>query len=348
MDTISERRKKIVAEHFKGEIPRLWCPLLTHYSDEGTIDFERMARHFERVVPWVKGFLVPGSTGDGWVLNDKQTLEVADFAMQLARNQDIHLLLGVLKSDVRSMIETMSSMLGTDVRKAGPEVLLSILKEKNICGFTVCPPSGKTLRQADIEAGLAEILHLGLPTALYQLPQITENEISAETFAGIIAEHANVVFFKDSSGQDRVAMSPFDKGGVFMVRGAEGEYARWLKEVGGAYDGFLLSTANCFARELADVMKGLTNGDRKKSEDISGQLTAAVNEVFTLVQALPYGNPFTNANKAIDHFLAFGPEPSARPNPMLHGGVRLPDAVIRATGTVLSKYRLMPDEGYCL
>ena len=346
--TIIEKRRQLIAEHFKGGIPRLWCPLLTHYRDDGTIDYERMTRHFDRIVPWVKGFLVPGSTGDGWALDDEQTLAVADFAFQLARNRDIHLLLGVLKGDVRHMLSTMSSMLGTDVRKTEPETLLSILKEKNVCGFTVCPPSGKTLRQTEIEAGLAEILRTGLPTALYQLPQITENEISAATFADIVARCANVVFFKDSSGQDRVAMSPFDKGDVFMVRGAEGEYARWLKEAGGPYDGFLLSTANCFARDLADMMEGLAEGDRKRSDDISGRLTSAVNEVFALVQSLPYGNPFTNANKAIDHFFAFGPEASAKPGPMLYGRVRLPDAVIRETGAVLSKYSLMPHEGYCL
>jgi len=348
MDTIIEKRRQLIAEHFKGGIPRLWCPLLTHYRDDGTIDYERMTRHFDRIVPWVKGFLVPGSTGDGWALDDKQTLAVADFAIQLASNRHVHLLLGVLRGDVRHMLSTMSSMLGTDVRKAKPETLLAILKEKNVCGFTVCPPAGKTLRQTDIEAGLAEILRTGLPTALYQLPQITENEISAATFADIVAGYANVVFFKDSSGQDRVAMSPLDKRGVFMVRGAEGEYARWLKEAGGAYDGFLLSTANCFAMELAEMMKRLSDGDRKGCKEISDRLTSAVNEVFALVQALPYGNPFTNANKAVDHFYAFGPEASAKPGPMLYGRVRLPDAVIQATGAVLSKYRLMPDEGYCL
>jgi dihydrodipicolinate synthase/N-acetylneuraminate lyase len=348
MDTIIEKRQQLIAEHFRDNIPRLWCPLLTHYRDDGTIDYGRMARHFDRIVPWVKGFLVPGSTGDGWALDDLQTLEVADFAVQLARNRDIHLLLGVLKTDVRSMLSTMSSMLGTDVRKTEQETLLAILKEKNICGFTVCPPAGRTLRQADIEAGLAEILRVGLPTALYQLPQITGNEIAAETFADIVAGYANAVFFKDSSGRDRVAMSPFDKGGVFMVRGAEGEYARWLKEAGGPYDGFLLSTANCFARELADLMEGLAGGDRKRSAEISDRLTSVVNEVFALVQALPYGNPFTNANKAIDHFFAFGPGASAKPGPILHGCVRLPDTVIEATGAVLSKYNLMPDEGYCL
>jgi hypothetical protein len=34
--------------------------------------------------------------------------------------------------------------------------------------------------------------------------------------------------------------------GVTLLRGAEGDYAQWSKAHGGAYDGFLLSTANAF------------------------------------------------------------------------------------------------------
>jgi dihydrodipicolinate synthase/N-acetylneuraminate lyase len=347
MSNISEKRKRMIAEHFASGIPRLWCPLLTHYRDDGSIDYERMSRHFDHIVPWVKGFLIPGSTGDGWALDDKQTLQVADFAVQQARNHKIHLLLGVLKSDTQTMIRTISGMLGVDVLKTGQEDFAPILKAKNICGFTICPPTGKSLNQADIEAGLDGILSLGMPTALYQLPQVTENEIAPETFARIVAKYANVVFFKDSSGQDRIAMSPFDKGGVFMVRGAEGDYARWLKEASGPYDGFLLSTANCFARELAALIEGLEAFDREKSGEISGRLTTAVNEVFTLVQTLPYGNAFTNANKAIDHFFAFGPQAYARKGPMLHAQVRIPDAIIKLTGAVLEKCHLMPETGYC-
>jgi dihydrodipicolinate synthase/N-acetylneuraminate lyase len=347
MDTVSEKRKKMMAAHFGDRIPRLWCPLLTHYRDDGTIDYERMSRHFDHIAPWVKGFLVPGSTGDGWALDDEQTLSVTDFAVRQARNHGIHLLLGVLRSDVRAMIRTVSAMLGTNVRQSDPEKLASSLKAKNVCGFTVCAPTGKMLAQSDIEAGLIEFLSLGMPTALYQLPQVTENEIAPETFARLVAQQANVVFFKDSSGQDRIAASAAGKGGVFMVRGAEGDYARWLKESGGPYDGFLLSTANCFARELAHLIERVEADDPGESEQISARLSAVVGEVFTLVQALPQGNPFTNANKAIDHFFAFGPNASAENGPMLHAGVRLPDAVIKATGAVLEKYLLMPETGYC-
>ncbi len=346
MDSISDMRKKIIAALFPTGVPRLWCPLLTHYRDDGTIDFDRMSRHFSHIVPAVKGYLIPGSTGDGWVLDDKQTLQVSDFAVQQAQKYGVHLLLGVLKSDTETMIRTISAMLGVDVREQSRDEAARILMDKHICGFTVCPPTGKSLTQSEITAGLSVILDLGLPTALYQLPQVTGNEMEPATFAGLRQRYANVILFKDSSGQDRIALSDFDKEGIFMVRGAEGDYVKWLKDVNGPYDGFLLSTANSFAWELNTLIERLESGDRKKAEEISDRLTTAVNSVFALVQPLTYGNPFTNANKAIDHFFAFGPDANVKDGPMLHAKVRLPADIIEATRDILVQCHLMPRKGY--
>jgi hypothetical protein len=224
--------------------------------------------------------------------------------------------------------------------------MVRILKDTRVCGFTVCPAAGKTLTHADLEAGLSMILDQGLPTALYQLPQVTENEVSPETFGRLVETYSNLIFFKDSSGQDRIATSAVDKGGVFLVRGAEGDYVGWLREAGGPYAGFLLSTANCFARELSTLIGNLEKGDQKKAGEISERLTAAITEVFALVQPLPCGNAFTNANKAIDHFFAFGPRADTKEGPMLHAKVRIPDDVIAATGIILKNRQLMPIKGY--
>ncbi len=348
MNEILTRRQAWLKELFPAGIDRLWCPPLTHYRDDGTIDFDRMSAHLNHIVPWVKGLLIPGSTGDGWELNGEETLQVADFAIRQARKYKLSILLGVLKSDVDTMTRTISDLLALIVPKAGAtkKETVEALKAAGVCGFTVCPPRGKTLTQADIEAGLSRIFDLGWPVALYQLPQVTENETAPETFERFVRSRSNLIFFKDSSGNDRIATAGIDKGGVFLVRGAEGDYARWLKDAGGPYDGFLLSTANCFARELRAVIDGLEKGDAEKAGATSGKLTRTINEVFGLVQSLPHGNAFTNANKAIDHFLAFGPAAAGRKGPMLHAGVRIPDEVVSGTGAVLSRFGLMPEKGY--
>jgi dihydrodipicolinate synthase/N-acetylneuraminate lyase len=347
MKDVAAKRQALINKLFPSGIPRLWCPLLTHYRGDGTIDFDRMHVHFNHMVPWVKGFLIPGSTGDGWELTEDETLEVADFAIQQARTRKISLLLGVLKADVDAMKRTISSMIKM-LQENPPEKQDAgqVLQANHVCGFTICPPRGKSLTQHQIEAGLSAVLDMGMPTALYQLPQVTENEVAPETFERLVQKFSNLFLFKDSSGQDRIATSDVYKGGVFLVRGAEGSYAQWLIGTGGSYDGFLLSTANCFSQNLSSLIENLERKELGKAREISERLTTVVSEVFALVQPLPYGNPFTNANKAIDHFFAFGPSANKREGPMLHEKIRIPHNVIQATSSILIHHNLMPEKGY--
>jgi len=133
---------------------------------------------------------------------------------------------------------------------------------------------------------------------------------------------------------------------VFTTRGAEGEYARWLKPAGGPYDGFLLSSANCFARELHQMTTDISAGRMEAARQLSDRLAAAVSEVFALASPLPHGNPFANGNKAIDHFFAHGPEAVNLPPPRLHAGSSLPTELIRSTEEILLREKLMPASGY--
>ena len=79
---------------------------------------------------------------------------------------------------------------------------------------------------------------------------------------------------------------------------------------------------------------------------MSERLTACINEVFGIVTGLPDGNPFANANKAMDHFFAWGPKAPSAPPPRLHAGSFLPGDVIRGAGEALVRHGLMPDKGY--
>jgi hypothetical protein len=130
------------------------------------------------------------------------------------------------------------------------------------------------------------------------------------------------------------------------MRGAEGDYARWLKIAGGPYDGFLLSTANCFAREFGQLINDLASGNPDAARPMSERLTKVIGDVFGLVKDLPQGNAFTNSNKAMDHFFAYGPRAAGAPLPRLHAGTFLPLEVIRGTGEILSRQSLMPARGY--
>ncbi len=241
------------------------------------------------------------------------------------------------------MIRQTMDWLKSLTNERDPERALSTAR---VCGFTVCAPRGKELGQDEIERALSSVLELGLPMAVYQLPQITQNEISAGVATKLARQFTNFILFKDSSGADRVVQSGEDLEGTFTMRGAEGNYARWLKTGGGPYDGFLLSTANCFAPQLWQMTDHLTAGRAHEAQKLSELVTAVINAVFRIVKDLPDGNPFTNANKVMDHFFAHGRRAGEMPSPRLHSGHHLPANVMAATESVLAQHGLLSAEGY--
>lgn len=340
------RRRELISQLLPEGIPRLWCPLLTHYNSDRAIDFPRMTAHYSHIMPWVKGYLMPGSTGDGWELDDEETMKIVDFAICMALERDTRVLLGVLRPDTDRMKTTLDDMLSLIVSTAGKDDILSTLFCAHVCGFTVCPPTGSSIDQKTIVTELSRLLDTGVPTALYQLPQVTENEASPETFSALVTTYSNLLFFKDSSGGDVVALSDVDPAGVYLVRGAEGDYAHWLKDAGGRYDGFLLSTANCFPSQLTTIIQSVEAGDSEGARNLSDRISGVISETFDVVRHVPCGNAFTNANKAIDHYCAFGPTAMKHEGPLLHGGIRLSADTISKTGDILSRYDLMPARGY--
>jgi dihydrodipicolinate synthase/N-acetylneuraminate lyase len=328
------------------EVPRLWCPPLTHYQSDRRFDVARMTAHWATMAPHVGGFLVPGSTGDGWEMSEGEIAALLEIAIDLATQLDIRVLVGVLRTEIDAMVEVIERTMALLRRKADTEDATEALVRSHVGAFTVCPPAGSALTQAEIGAGLRRVLDLRLPIALYQLPQVTGNEIRPALFLELAAAYPNLLFLKDTSGEDQVPQADCGESGVFLVRGAEGDYASWLRESGGPYDGLLLSTANCFAAELAGMIRTLEDGKSSTAEATSVQLTEAVAAVFGQVEDLPEGNAFTNANKAMDHYMAHGPGAASVAPPVLHAGSRLPEEIIVMTGRILEAAGLMPAVGY--
>lgn len=343
MATVPETRERITRTLFPNGIPRLWCPLLTHYRGDGSLDTERIAAHIRSMRPWVSAFLAPGSTGDGWEMDEEEADALLGFLAAEAVHQEFMLMIGVLRTRRGAVVPAVNTYLErfTDGR-AEPASLAS----RRICGFTVTPPAGRSLEQGVIRAELEAIARTGVPLAIYQLPQVTENEMSPGTVADLASAYPNIYLMKDTSGEDRVARARPELGNLFLVRGAEGEYASWLRESGGLYNGFLLSTANSFARELGTMIRLVEEGRQAEADELSRRVSAAVAAVFEEAGALPYGNPFANANKAFDHHFAWGPEAGEHDPPMTHSGSRLPRSLVTAAGEALAEQRFDPGAGY--
>ncbi len=333
----------MIATLFPGGVPTLWCPLLTHYTSVGEIDTARMSAHIRHMRRWVPAFLAPGSTGDGWEMPPEESDALIDFLIEEAAAQDFSLMVGILRTQRGSVIPAITSILQ---RHTAGNADVSALAKKHICGFTVTPPKGKELSRENIHGELSAIAQTGVPLAIYQLPQITENEMSPETVAALVAEFPNVYMMKDTSGEDRVVRSGADLADLYLVRGAEGDYSSWIRSNGGSYDGFLLSTANCFAEPLSRMIQLIAEGDIAAADALSDRITRVVSAVFQDAAILEFGNPFANANKAIDHFFAWGPSAHTQPPPMTHSGSRLPEKLLATARDRLTKEGLFPAAGY--
>lgn len=344
--SVRERREKLLATLFPNGVPQLWCPLLTHFRTRGKLDETRICCHLNHVAPHVHGILVPGSTGEGWEMNDAEIRRLLGVVLEAAQRAGVRVLVGVLKYSVPDMLRCIEDTLAWLKSRTGATTAIEALSRSSVVGFTVCPPKGADLSQASIREALAEILASDLPVALYQLPQVTENEMTPETVRHLAERYSNLFLFKDTSGGDRVARAKIDLGGVYLVRGAEGEYAQATRGGNGPYDGLLLSTANVFAAELHQILGLLESAKKDMADALSGRIEPVVEEVFALVEKLEIGNPFTNANKILDHVMAYGAAAVEHEPPLLYSGVRLPAKHVKKVAETLRAKELYPERGY--
>lgn len=312
---------------FPQGTPKLFCPPITHYSGVMCFDEERTRQHYSFFAPYVGGCLIPGSTGDGWLMNNEQIMKLLLMQCQNVQKYGGIILVGILKPETQQILSGIDSLVSMVKAKTGRDDLKGFM-QLGIGGITVCAPTGSNKTQYEIEQALAAILSRGLPTAIYQLPQITHNEISPEVLRSLAERYPNFFLFKDTSGEDRVVRSGVDLDGVILVRGAEGDYVHWYKGMGGPYDGFLVSTANTLAPELTEIIRLIDTGKREAAVALSEKVDRFVTDLFRLVTDVKQSNVFANANKALDHLNAYGRRWRENKLPLLPDGSTIPMHVI--------------------
>lgn len=104
--SIREKRRELITRLFPEGIPQLWCPPLTHYTDEGDIDLARMEAHLAHISRWIKAYLVPGTTGDGWEMSEDEIRQVLAFDLDLAEKLNVQILVGILKTDAEAACQS--------------------------------------------------------------------------------------------------------------------------------------------------------------------------------------------------------------------------------------------------
>ena len=290
----------------------LWVPVLTHYDHDTNLDLERTISHWCHLRPNVRQYLVAGTTGDGWNMSDNTLMSWLNLLSDpIAVDTCDRVLIGAFAATTDAVIERAHR-----IEAHINEHPLAA----DFVGLTICTPVDAQADQRAIADHIRAILAAtNSPVAVYQLPQVTGCEIAPETFAKLAQENPRIMLFKDTSGTDRVVNQAQPVGTVHYLRGAEGNYHQHLKPQG-LYDGYLLSTANGFAKQLRTIINAIEMGDTTQAGLLGTQLTQLVNVLFSDADDRQIANPFANVNRAVDHIFAYGRDWGDAALPMLANG----------------------------
>jgi 4-hydroxy-tetrahydrodipicolinate synthase len=276
----------------------LWAPILTHYklTDNLRLDKVLIKKHMKWLEPSVKQFLVCGTTGDGWILSDKlieDWLEILTEKKFLSDQNKI--LFGAFGNTTKDVLHRA---------KLIEDYLINHKCDASFFGLTLCAPINKEITQKEIIKHFEKIIkNTLLPISIYQLPQVVKCEIKPETLKYLKNKFKKrIILFKDTSGEDKVINSKIDFGDLKFLRGAEKNYFGHIKPRG-KYDGFLLSTANCFGKVLREILNEVEKNNFERAETLSKKLSDIIRISFDKGQKLNFGNPFSNVNKAFLHVI---------------------------------------------
>jgi 4-hydroxy-tetrahydrodipicolinate synthase len=300
-----------------SRVDRLWVPLLSHYRNGPSgarLDADRMAAHLAALKPTVRQFLLAGSTGDGWEFSFDHFTDMVQASRRPELFGGTNLLFGVLRRETSEVVE-WARILERWIEQDGPPA-------GRFVGLTICPP-------VDPSASLANTRS---PIAVYQLPQVTGCSIEPSTMRTLAAD-PRIMMFKDTSGTDTIANDgPIL--GVLMVRGAEGGYIEALRP-DGPYDGWLLSTGNVFGTAFRRLLELAEAGHRDRAIKLSDIVARMVEALFDVARELPFGNPFSNANRAVDHLRAYGAGWRQADPPLTISGETLPPSLLEAAADLV-------------
>ena len=279
------------------DFPILWFPPLTYYKEGGVIDTDKMTDELSKIYPYSRGVLVPGSTGDGWVLSQADQESLVRFFLKGLGFGRFSMMIGALKPTADETIVSIRRWCEILREESGRSDDAEAMAALDVKAFVFCVPAGLEDKEAQLRE-MGRVLDMGLPMAFYQLPLVTGVTVDPEVVKELADRYSNLIVAKDSGGKDEMAKSGLLKDRLMLLRGAEGDQTDMITGSGAIYDGLLLSTVNCFAREHSELMQGI--------RDCSGY-GDVISDVFAAVTK-PVSNPFSDAVRAICYAKEYGEE----------------------------------------
>ncbi|MBE5761019.1 MAG: hypothetical protein E7334_03365 [Clostridiales bacterium] len=341
MDVVMEKRNELMQRLFPGGVPRIWCPMLTHYNPDGGIDGFRMRAMLRSLYPHVGGLVAAGETGDGYRLTRKQCDSVLNICLEDSKALGMRVLFAVLEDEAQDAFGCIYYHLAALERKFKKGDHIENLIAAGLCGYLVYLPVGDDMTDEELVDDLTPIMELGVPIALVNDPAVTHNQLSPKSICEFAHKYPHFFCYQDKSGRDEFVLSQYDDDTLYTLRGFEYDYSSWFDR----YDGFMVPSANCFASAIARIWAEREDGEPGSADDISLRITNAVRGLVELGERME-GDVLQNAARLGDHFRAYGKDSWDVDPSLTFGGEEIPYKLIEAAGDIINDNGLSNENGY--
>ncbi|MDK4289974.1 dihydrodipicolinate synthase family protein [Corynebacterium pseudodiphtheriticum] len=222
----------------------VYCPSITPFHSDGSIDFQAWEAHLERLISGgISGVLIFGSIGEFYALSMEQKKQAIEFVSQVVQGR-MHFFIGSGSTRIEEVKELNAHG----------------LKHRADAAVVVSPyyfgPSDELAVQYFTELADAS----ELPIVLYNFPDRTGNDLSAELISRIAQAHPNIVGVKDtvdSAAHTRRVIR--DTPDSFSVLSGFDEYYFPNRIAGG--QGVLCGLTNVVPEIFGDMHRAYESGD---------------------------------------------------------------------------------------
>ncbi len=290
------------------------CPLATPLDHDERLDRAGLVQLIDRVLPYVDGIFLLGSSSEYPLLRDEVAAEVVEVAIDHIAGV-VPVYIGVGDTSTARAVDRLPKAAESGANYA---VALS--------GFYHSVPVQSALERHFLQ--IAESSRL--PVILYNIPQNTANALTPQTVVSL-AEHPNIVGIKDSSG-DMISFSGFlgaQSPSFSVMQGREhlAAASMWL----GA-DGVISALGNLTPNLLQRLAMAVRQGERVAALELQ-------REVETVAQVFAQGH-WLSALKVSLGVLGIGSGQIVSPQPALT------DDQYSAVLGILKKVGLLSEAGH--
>lgn len=258
----------------KGIIP----PILTPMNPDESINLDELRRQIERMIEGgVHGLFPFGTNGEGYILNEKEKIEVLEATIDQAKGRvPVYAGSGCISTADTVRMSKKAQELGADV-------------------LSIITPSFAVASQKELYDHYVEVAkHVDIPIVLYNIPARTGNKLLPETVAKLAKDVDVIMGAKDSSGdwdnlQAYITLTR-DLGKDFRVLSGNDSLILPALKAGGA--GGIAGCANVYPKVLASIYELFKANKLDEAQEAQDSI-ASFRAVFK------YGNPNTVVKKAV-------------------------------------------------